>query len=87
MPRSSLSVVVVDPLSFSPAYNYSLCAALSRAGCRVTLAQGGMPEVGTYSSAGTFELWSKFHRASQSSPAAKARAANARARPANSGGR
>jgi glycosyltransferase involved in cell wall biosynthesis len=63
---SSLSVAVVDPLSFSPAYNYSLCDALACAGCRVTLAQGGMPRP-HLTRADTFELWSKFHRASQSS--------------------
>jgi glycosyltransferase involved in cell wall biosynthesis len=64
LPRSSLSVIVVDPLSFSPAYNYSLCAALSRAGCSVTLAQGGTPGL-QFTGAGTFELWSKFNRVSQ----------------------
>ena len=70
LPGSSLSVVVVDPLSFSPAYNYSLCDALSRAGCRVTLAQGGMPRP-ELTRAGTFELWNKFNRVSQISPSRK----------------
>jgi glycosyltransferase involved in cell wall biosynthesis len=60
VPCASLSAIVVDPLAFSPAYNYSLCDAMSRAGCSVTLAQGGMrrPQL---SGKGSFELWSDFH--------------------------
>ena len=80
MPGSSLSVVVVDPLSFSPAYNYSLCEALSSAGCCVTLAQGGPPRP-QFTRAETFELWSKFHRISEiSSPRKVARQLLKRAR-------
>ena len=35
---SAPSVMVVDSSAFSPAYDDSLCDALSKAGCRVTLA-------------------------------------------------
>jgi len=66
-PGSSLSVMVVDPSSFSPAYDYSLCDALAQAGCRVTLAQGGTQSP-QFSQARTFDLWSKFYRTSYASP-------------------
>jgi glycosyltransferase involved in cell wall biosynthesis len=58
---SSLSVMVVDPSSFSAAYDYSLCDALSQAGCRVTLAQdGGLGAPPSQDR--TFSLWRNFYR-------------------------
>ena len=73
VPDSSLSVMVVDPSSFSAAYDYSLCDALSQAGCRVTLAQDG--GLGTPSSQDrTFSLWRNFYRGRYGSKSLAAKA-------------
>ncbi len=64
---SALSVMVVDPSSFSAAYDYSLCNALAQAGWRVTLAQGG-PQIPQFRQHRTFALWEKFYRAGYGSP-------------------
>jgi glycosyltransferase involved in cell wall biosynthesis len=55
------SVVVVDPSCFSLPYDYSLCDALVRQGCKVTLAQSEF----TYDKwelPGTFDVWKHFYR-------------------------
>jgi glycosyltransferase involved in cell wall biosynthesis len=65
-PRSAPSVVVIDASAFSPAYNYSLCEALSAAGCGVTLAQQGASKP-NLARAGNFEVWSRFYRGSHAS--------------------
>src|SRR6266852_4816295 len=67
VPGIPFSVMVVDPSAFTPAYDYSLCDALSRAGCSVTLAQGGAKSL-QFRQDRTFDLWSKFYRARYVSP-------------------
>ena len=59
---SAPSVMVVDSSAFSPAYDDSLCDALSKAGCRVTLASS-QPHSPDFRQSSTFDLWNRFYRA------------------------
>ncbi len=56
-----LSVIVVDPGSFSLGYDYPLCNALARQGCQVTLANSTFPYA-EWDHRAEFSTWTQFYR-------------------------
>ncbi len=62
--QSALTAVVVDASCFSLPYDYSLCEALGREGCRVILARSQFRAGAWTRPASGFEVWDHFYRRS-----------------------
>ena len=63
-PQRALSVVVVDPSCFSLPYDYSLCNALARHGCSMTLAHSEF-HYAAWNLSAEFVRWKHFYRRTQ----------------------